>query len=199
MFKPCKNEKLNKYTATQLAIYQRFLDMKEEFYKVIKAYDGKMVTKRFLSALVKASPTHTKKRYDGVDIEMKDFDFNFNAYCGELTISFRGIVNGVSLYYSNEFCTQFTIYDYDNSKAASIYNKRLNYAKYLPLVDTFFSNIEKRVDDLIDQVEHYDKVSKVYEKAYELLKEVKGYHYLCHYADLKVDPHMYYLKGTYIY
>ena len=195
-FKPCSNNKLNEYATSQLAIYSRFLELKDSFCEVIKKFNGKVINKRFLTALENISPKH---EYN--DITLSDFHFNFSTYGNELTITFVGYANNKLVRYSSEYHNQFTIYNYTNNRelVSHINGKRLSADEYLLLVEHAFAIINKRIEDLIDMVEHYDEVSVVYKQAYDLLRSVKDYREVCSYANSKEEPHLHYLKDVFIF
>ena len=195
-FKPCSNNKLNDYATIQIAIYSRFLEIKESLCEVIKKFDGKVINKRFLTALESISPKH---EYNNTTLN--DFYFNFSTYGNELTIMFIGFANNKLIRYSSEYHNQIIIYNNTSNKelVSNINGKRLSADEYLLLVENAFAIINKHIEKLIDMVEHYDEVSAVYKQAYDLLRGVKDYKNICGYANSKEEPHLYYLKNVFIF
>ena len=195
-FKPCRNNKLNEYATIQITIYSRFLEIKESLCEVIKKFDGKVINKRFLTALESISPKH---EYN--NITLNDFHFSFSTYGNELTMMFVGIANNKLIRYCSEYNNQIIIYNHTNNRefVSNINGKRLSADEYLLLVENAFAIINKRIEELIDMVEHYDEVSVVYKQAYDLLRSVKDYKGICSYANSKEEPHLYYLKDVFIF
>lgn len=193
-FKPCKNEKYNNHVSTQLEIYKRFIDIKDSMLSIVDKFDGKVINKRFLTSLTNCVPFHKLKH---IDKEVSDFVFDFNRF-GDLTILFIGYINDQSVSQSN-FTTSFTIYTNYYNRRLSIYNQKLCASDYKEELIKYFNCIEERANTLIDEIEHYDEVSEAYKKAYEILQSVKKYKYVAHYGDMKNEPHLYYLKDTFVF
>lgn len=194
-FKPCSNEKLNEYTKVQLGIYKKYFEFEQHLISVIKKYDGKVINQRFITALEKISPKFSCPYVNG---EITEFVFHFTNYSGELSIHYRGYIGEQLLLYKTNYINNFTIYSTDG-KDGHLRGKRLNASEYIALVEKFYSNIEKQVNDLIDRVENYDRVASVYKQAYDLLRGVQDYRSICHFCDLTEEPYLHALKDVLIW
>lgn len=193
-FKPCKNEKYNNFTDVQLKVYKRFIDLKDSILSIVDKFDDKIINKRFLTALNNCSPCHSLQH---IDKEISDFVFDFNSF-GDLTILFRGLIDNQRIRQS-DYSTSFTIYGNYNKRRRGIYNERLCANEYKEELIQFFNSIEERANTIIDEVEHYDEVSEVYKKAYEMLQSVKKYRYVAHYGSMREEPHLYYMKDVFVF
>lgn len=192
-FKPCKNDSFNKYVSTQIAIYEKYLGIKDIVCNIIRKYDGKVVNKRIITELENAMPTFVSPRYTK---EMREFYFSFR-YDNALEIRFIGIANDEFINCNRNYHSEQTIYNYGTNIDNAIYGKRLNADEYLKLLDITFTKMENTIAKLVNDVENFDRVSKVYEKAYNLLKGVKDYNHLAQRAE--IGTAMRKMKDVFIY
>lgn len=190
--KKCSNEKLNKQAEIQIEIHKRFLAFKDDFIKVIKQFDGKVMNQRFLTALEKISP-----KYNLHGRECSDFRFSFGG--NRLTIAFYGLIDGNTDMYYNRYNNTITFYAQNGCKEENLYGKRLNADDFLLCVEAWFDNQEKQIERWTDYVANFDRVAKVYQKAYDMLKEVKDYRCLCEYADCSKEKAMRAMKDVYCF
>lgn len=181
-----KSKCFNEYYRVQKAIYTNLLGIKDAMFSVIDRFDGKVVNKRFITALEDAMPQHTFPHLNGKMLPNVTFDIDYDTF----RIKYASTIDGCSDLYLNGFNTTISLY------RVNLKNERLNSSSFKYLLEKeIFDTLIKRISELDEEFSNYDMVSDAYKQAYEILKSVKKYSSLCHYADSN-EPWMRYLKGV---
>ena len=177
--KKTKSEKFNNHASVQVEVYNHFISYLTDIIEVVKKYDNKIINKRFLDSLKNISPKH--KNY--CDIDINDFIVDITSN-GSLSIRFNGITKNKKDINDNDFEIGCVIGNYKNNNG-SIYGDRLNAVEYIVLIENKIEYFKARIGEWENYCANYNKVSKVYSKAYELLLSVKEFRYLAWYSDEK--------------
>lgn len=182
----CGSDNLNKHASKSIFVWNRLIEFIPTMIEVAKKFDGKLINKRLLTAFEKASPKYT----DYYGRERKEFSFHF--YDKSLKVCFCGKINDEIINYNTNIVREVTFYGYD-----MILNTKFDFSKFERIALSAIEVLNQRINTQIKYVENFDRVNKIYEQAYNLLKEVVDYKECCYYID---DKHtaMRYLTDVYV-
>lgn len=182
----CGSTKLNENARVSIALYKRLQEFIPTMIEVARKFDGKVINKRLLTAFEKASPTFI----DRYERTLPDFCFSYEY--GHIRVRFLGEIEGTNDRYYNGYNNEVTFYGYD-----IVLNSKFDFAAFEIAAHRAISCLDNWIDHKIQLVKNFDRVCEIYNKAYDMLREVGTFRECCQYADAQHNA-MRYMKDVYI-
>lgn len=164
-----KSASFESYALRQIAIYTAMLDFLPVIKEVAKKFDGKVINARFTTALEAASP----KTYVGPSRREQGMFFcSFDDNFGKKHLWIRlAYLDGEQVSY-NESSAQFYCLEGIDTP---IYGKEFDFSSFADRCDKTAETIRENIEQLRDEMAHFDEALEKYRAIYAMLKEVAPY------------------------
>jgi len=171
-----KSQSFKTYAETQIAVYTAMLNFIPTIQRVAKTFEGKVINRKFTTALEAASPVcHIgAPQYVEKDVPMFYCRFSEPDWNGRRQLEIELYYldgQGVYNFYSNKF---YGLEDYNKR----IYGTTLwpsDYEELCKRCETVAEQIQKNIAELRDQLKNFDRALAKYNKIYEELKALMPY------------------------